>query len=332
MRQTSKLRILLLSGGRGAEHDVSLLSAKYVETLLDRDKFLPIPVYISRTGEWLCHGESVSPAYLGHGGIVIRGEFVGIDVALPVLHGDFGEDGVVQGALENAGIAYVGCDVSAGALCSDKAFTKSIARELDIDTARHTVSWHGEDKEHFLWRISKEKLPMFIKPARLGSSIGASVAKNKHELRSAVDKAFEVSDKVMAEELIDVCAELECAYFSALGTEIFSDVGLVSTQDGFYDYDKKYSENQSVTVRADANIPADLSERIMSQSRALADAIGIRHLARFDFLLSRDGRLVFNEINTFPGFTKSSLYPKLIEKAGISPSRLIEMLIYDTVG
>ena len=330
MRRT-KLRVLVLFGGRGAEHDVSLMSAKYVRHLLDTDKFLPLPVYITKNGEWLYGEEPVTPAYRGRGGILMRDEFVGVDTALPVLHGDFGEDGVVQGALENAKIPYVGCDVTAGALCSDKAFTKSIARELMIDTADSLASHGGESAEQFLKRISDKTLPLFIKPARLGSSIGAAIAKDTSELKIAVENALKVSKKVMAEEFIDVEAELECAYFCALGKEIFSDVGLIKPKSGFYDYNKKYSEAFAVKVSSEAEISGDLSEKIKKYSKALADTLGIRHLARFDFLLSRDGRLIFNEINTFPGFTESSLYPKLIEKAGIAPQRLIEMLIYDSI-
>lgn len=332
MRQGEKLSVMVLSGGRGAEHDVSLMSAKYVESLIDREKFLPIPVYIAKTGEWLSSGEHVTLAYRGRGGILVGGEFIGIDVALPVLHGDFGEDGVVQGALENVKISYVGCDVFAGSLCSDKAFTKSVARELGIDVAEHTVSKKGECSDDFIARVTGKKFPIFIKPARLGSSIGARITKNESELRLAVENAYKLSDKIIAEEFIDVEYELECAYLSACGVEIFSDVGLISSKCGFYDFEKKYNTGDGVVVTANADISRELSDKIRKYSKLLADTIGIRHLARFDFLLSKDGRLTFNEINTLPGFTETSLYPRLIERSGIPPKSLIEMLIYDAVG
>lgn len=329
---------MLLFGGRGFEHGISVVSARYIYSLVDKDKYDILPVYISRTGRWLAtdkksdilpeKNEFKIPVTLSYPrSVLVSKRRFFIDAALPVLHGDFGEDGVIQGALENAKISYAGCGVVSGALCSDKAFTKSIARELSIDVARHTVSLPHESAEEFAERASLMGYPIFVKPARLGSSLGASVANDKDELVAAVKKAYRFSKRVLAEEYISVAAELECAYFSALGEKIFSGVGSIVSKDGFYDYNSKYTDADAAEVTASAEISEDICERVKEQSKALADAIGIRHLSRFDFLLSKDARLVFNEINTFPGFTESSLYPRLIEKAGISPARLVDMLI-----
>ncbi len=342
MKQQKRPCIMLIFGGRGCEHDISVASAEYIYSLTDKRLYGILPIYISREGEWLMSGktcESLSamcfdiPATLTYRGKLAAGDTLfDIDAAIPVLHGDFGEDGTVQGALENVRIPYVGCDSITGALCSDKVYTKCVARELSIDTARHTVSRSGESASEFSERAEGLGYPIFIKPARLGSSFGASVARNKDELLASVQNAYNFSERVLAEEYIDISAELECAYFSAGGKRIFSDVGGIIPHGGFYDYESKYRRFDMATVTDRAHIDECLGRAVVEYSEALADAIGIRQLSRFDFLLSKDGRLVFNEINTFPGFTESSLYPRLMAGAGVSPYELINTLICEVLG
>ncbi len=339
MKNTRKPRIMLLFGGRGFEHDISVASASYIYSLIDRDSFEVLPIYILKNGEWMltdgvkrgCKLKS-SVMLTNSGAVIIDGKFFKVDAALPVLHGDFGEDGTVQGAFENAKISYIGCDTASSALCSDKAYTKSVACELGIETATYIVSKNGESTESFAERASLMGFPLFIKPARLGSSFGASKARDESELLSAIKSAYELSARVIAEECIDIKAELECAYFEAQGTRIFSGVGSILAQDGFYDYESKYLKSDAATVTDEAQIPDDISDRVRGYSEALADFIGIKHISRFDFLLSSDNRLIFNEINTFPGFTSASLYPRLMKRAGIPPEELINMLISETLG
>lgn len=340
MYKNERAQIALIFGGKGHEHDISIQSAKYIFSLIDRSRYAPVPVYITRGGEWLAvsevglvaDGTRIFPAGKDGGGFITAGgEFIKIDAAIPALHGDFGEDGVVQGALACAGIPYVGCDAACGALISDKAYTKDSARALEIPTARHTVSRRSESTEDFARRtIETLNFPVFIKPARLGSSIGAARADSQGELVQAIEKARALSERVLAEECIDVLCELECAYFCAGGRTVVSSLGKIEYATGFYDYNTKYhSGGEGVSDRA--SVPEELTERIRRFTRELADYLSVRHLSRFDFLLSKDGRLVFNEINSFPGFTESSLYPRLIANAGISPHELVNILIEDAL-
>lgn len=343
MYKNEKAHVALIFGGKGHEHDISVLSAKYIFSLIDISRYKPLPVYITRDGKWLLVSENFfTEGYTGgtrifpsdlHGGgfITIDGKFIKTHAAIPALHGDFGEDGTVQGALECAGILYVGCDAACGALISDKAYTKDIARALGIPTARHTVSKTHESAREFAQRTQESlSYPVFVKPARLGSSIGAARANSYEELVFAIESARSLSSRVLIEEYVDTLCELECAYLCAGGKRVISELGKIEYDTGFYDYDTKYhTDNARVSERA--LVSDELSGRIKHFTSELADYLSIRHLSRFDFLLAKDGRLVFNEINTFPGFTQSSLYPRLIANAGITPEELVSLLIEDTL-
>ena len=324
---TGKKRIALLFGGRGYEHSVSIAGAKNLISLIDTDLYELFPILISQDGRLSLlsspaekEGQAIS---LIRGGLrTENGEDIPIDCAFPLLHGDFGEDGTVQGLLTSLDISYVGADARASAICIDKTVTKSVAEALGIPT----VPWKlvtNKNREGI-------SLPAFIKPDCLGSSFGAGIANSETELTEALCIADSMGGgRVLAEKIVAPLRELECAYFSAQGEAIFTDAGEILCS-GFYSYERKYSEHSAKTDPS-AKIPKALNEKIREYSKSLCEFIGIRHLARVDFFLSGD-RLYFNEINTMPGMTATSLYLRLLEQRGMSGKEAITRLVSDAVG
>lgn len=344
-----KHTVALIFGGRGYEHDVSVEGAKFLYSLIDRELYDTLPVYISRSGEWLAPTkpcEDISRLVLGKictvgvtptckngtGGVLFpsrqdSGEFIKICAAIPLLHGDFGEDGIVQGALENARIPFVGCDTSAGAILSDKVYTKIVAEHLGVPTVPWVTAIGKSTAEARALAESGIGYPIFIKPSRLGSSIGAALAKDVESFNTAYELAKEVgNEKVLIEKYIEVEKELECAYFRGKSKELFTKPGEISTNRDFYDYSTKYEINAAAVLDC-AEVSEDIQKQINEYSRALVEFFGIRDLSRIDFFLARDGTLYFNEINTFPGFTEHSLYPRLLSLAGVNPRELVSELI-----
>lgn len=320
MKYGNRPCVALIFGGRGYEKEVSAKGAAHILPLIDENTYHCLSVFIDGCGRWLIDGKECYPSLPG--GFTVDGEFIPVDCALPLLHGDFGEDGIVQGALECAGISYIGCDVQSGALCSDKAYTKAVAQALGIPTLPFRLILK-KDKDAL--RIAEEiGYPLFVKPCRLGSSVGASAAGDRSELTEALTKAFSVADRVMVEPALYPKRELECGYFCAKGKELFTKPGEILCE-GFYDYDRKYMSNVS-PVCAVADIDEDISSKIRDYSARLARFIGVRDLCRIDYFLS-GGELYFNEINTLPGLTESSLYLGLTEAAGISKKELVSLLI-----
>ena len=323
-------RVALIYGGRGFEREVSLMGEKAMRPIIEKF-FDCLPVLIEKDGGWLYNGRTrVVPAKVGNDSGFFApntGEFIPVDCAFLLLHGDFGEDGVVQGMLEGADTRYIGCKTKTSAICRDKAVLKCVARELNIPTLPYITAWKGEDAVEMAERHIG--YPMFVKPTCLGSSIGCSPAEDREKLIEALEKAFAVSDRVIIEKLIRPKRELECGYFATKSKELFTDVGEIITYDEFYDYDGKYkSEKTNLAVSAD--VPREVQEKIKEYSRRLVKFLGIRQMSRIDFFLSGD-RIYFNEINTIPGMTKGSLYPKMLEAAGIVREKFVEMLILDTL-
>ena len=326
-----KKRVALLYGGRGLEHSVSVEGAKNIISLINRERYEIIPTYISKNGDLSLRapsskdaGRCVHPIFKdGRGAFLAAdGEIIPIDCAFPLLHGDFGEDGTIQGLLASLGIPFVGCDARASAICLDKAVTKSVAEALDIPTVEWRLVTDGKtDKLNGI-------LPAFVKPDCLGSSYGAGVAKTQDDLvRAFADADLLGSGRVLVEKFKSPIRELELAYFSAQGEKIFSSAGEILCN-GFYSYDKKYIDNTKTVAVAD--IPQSANERMREYSEALCSFIGIRHLARIDFFLSGD-EIFLNEINTMPGMTETSLYLKLLSSVGISPAEAINRLISDVI-
>ena len=319
-----KTTVALIYGGRGREREVSVRGRNHVLPLIDAGKYEIIQIFIDKDGRWLTAEGEIC---LYNGGFIYTetSEFFAVDCAIPLLHGDFGEDGRVQGALECACIPYVGCDVSAAAVCRDKVFVKTIARHIGLPTLPFLLTIRSEGIDYAV-RQAEEcfSYPMFIKPTSLGSSVGACAAESRRELISALTVAFTLTERVMIEPCLADKRELECGYLGVKGKELFTNPGEILCE-GLYGYEEKYSSDRvALAIRADLCDPH--SEAIRDYSRRLVRALGVRDLCRVDFFLSGD-EIYFNEINTMPGFTDGSLYARMIEAYGISEGRLFSLLI-----
>ena len=347
----TKLNVCVLFGGVSPEHEVSLRSAESVLNNMDKEKYNIFPVGITKAGEWILFNNTdysllpsgqwlqnagncpavISPVR-GQGLIIMKNDTVchqKIDVVFPVLHGENGEDGAMQGLLQIAGIPYVGPHVSASAVAMDKTLTKLVADCANIPQAAWLLVKNSElqqNMDSIINNISESfTYPVFVKPAGTGSSVGVSKANSAEELKNALRKAGQYDEKVLVEEFIDG-QEVEVA---VLGNEnpVASVVGEIDSGAEFYDYDAKYITDTSV-----AYIPARISEAVSEELKEKAvkvyQAIGCVGLSRVDFFVTREGnRVVFNEINTLPGFTSISMYPKLFGASGIPYGELIDRLL-----
>jgi D-alanine-D-alanine ligase len=342
-----KLRVAILFGGKSAEHEVSLQSARNVANSLDKSKYEAVLIGINKAGQWLAPG--VSERYLAlasnkstkgpeksrevvmmapsGGGILTRdsGTIEGkIDVVFPVLHGPFGEDGTVQGLLKLADVPFVGAGVLGSAVGMDKDVMKRLLREAGIPIAKFVVV-HSHEKVAFTDVKKKLGLPMFVKPANLGSSVGVSKVRHEKEFKEALKHAFEFDTKVLVEEFVDG-KEVEC---SVLGDEnpIASVPGELVIKSEFYSYEAKYLDPDAMVPQ----IPAKLSKKTTKEIQELAvktfKALCCEGMGRVDFFVTKDDRVLVNEINTIPGFTNISMYPKMWEASGIPYAKLIDKLI-----
>jgi D-alanine-D-alanine ligase len=346
-----KIRLGVLFGGRSGEHEVSLVSAASVMQALDPARFIVIPIGIAKNGSWLTGPEVLAhlkgaprqdgiadcflpPDPTRHGLLVCHGEGafenIALDAVFPVLHGTFGEDGTIQGLLELADIPYVGSGVLASALGMDKALQKRVHVQSGLPVVPF-ASFSGKawlEKADDIIRYLEDALgyPVFVKPPNLGSSVGISKARSREELIVAVDLARGYDRTVIVEQSVENAREIEVA---VLGNEhpTASMPGEIVPSNEFYDYDAKYVDGASTTL-----IPAELPEGVAGQIRDLAiaayKAIGCEGMARVDFLVTRDlAHIVLNEVNTIPGFTSISMYPKLFEAAGIPYTELLSRLV-----
>ncbi len=344
--------ILVLFGGVSSEHDVSCVSAASVIANIPRDSYNVYMLGITKNGEWLLYegdptrleGDAwtqrtevlvkamISADRRDRGLLVFREtgtELIPIDAAFPVLHGKNGEDGTVQGLLEIAGIPYVGCDTRSSAMCMDKAVTNLVADSVKIPQAKwRSITKHDYVRHGYEFKkdaIEKLGLPLFVKPANAGSSVGISKVKTEADFDAAMEIAFREDDKVVLEEAIDAL-EIECA---VLGNEnpMASVVGGIVPSEEFYTYEAKYLSGES-----ELQIPAKISDETQNTVRAMAvlifTAMGCRGLSRVDFFIEKNtGRVLFNEINTLPGFTSISMYPKLMEQSGVPYPKLLDRLL-----
>jgi D-alanine-D-alanine ligase len=324
----ARLRVAVLMGGRSSEHEISVASARSVLESLDPDRYEVRSIEIARDGRWELTARA-EQARLGKGDseklpVPLNGRpapLGDVDVVFPVLHGPFGEDGTVQGFLELAGVAYVGAGVTASALCMDKDLFKAVMRDKGIPVVESVtvLARHRDQAENPFG------YPVVVKPARLGSSVGISIAKTLEEFSRALDLAFEHDEKVLVEEH---CAgvEVEC---SVLGNEepIASIPGeIVPLVSEWYDYKAKYEEGGMDLV-----VPPRLDEAAIARVQELAVAAFVASdcegMARVDFFVREDGKVLVNELNTIPGFTSTSVYAKLFEASGISYRELLDRLV-----
>ena len=325
-----KKTVAIISGGEGCEHDVSVMSAKNLKELIDRSQYDIIDVFIDKDGAWYIRdGEAKTPTFptrLGEARGFIYGSHIrGVNVAIPCLHGDLGEDGTVQGALTLAGISYVGQDVYASAITQDKIYTKFSASALGIPTARF-VFFTGESPE-VAKKITEEKLgyPVIIKPARLGSSHGIETVRCEEEFITKYLAATSMEKRVLVESLIEFDHELECAYL--LGS--YAPTGRVLSGGRFYGYRENYGGTTRTEIRP--GLFPEAERKAEEYARRLVSALGIRALSRIDFFVTKNEEVYFNEINAFPGMTDTSLFPGLTESMGLCHGEFINRLIEDAL-
>ena len=347
----AKLNVCVLFGGMSPEHNVSLRSAESVLNNMDAEKYNIFPVGITKEGDWILYGSTdysklptgqwlecpenrraaISPIR-GQGLLVFEGDCVMwemIEVVFPVLHGENGEDGTVQGLLQLAGIPYVGPHVAASAVSMDKTLTKLVADNAGVVQAAWQLVRDTEVRNHMdqvVVRLeNKFAYPMFVKPAGTGSSVGVSKATDRDSLINALTHAAQFDSKILVEEFIHG-REVEVAVMGN-ASPVASICGEIDSGADFYDYDAKYITDTSVAY-IPARIPEDVEEFVREQAVKIYSAIGCQGLSRVDFFVTyEDNRVVFNEINTLPGFTSISMYPKLFAASGISYQETIDNLL-----
>lgn len=344
-----KENIVVLFGGQSSEHIVSCMSAANVIDQIDQTRYRLILIGITEQGHWLLANsvedirsgawrESTTAAVLSPDAtekcIIVmpkKGAWskAKIDVVFPVLHGLYGEDGTVQGLLEMAKIPYVGCGVLASAVSMDKLYTKIIVDNLGIRQAAYVPVMRPQLQQmDQVTAAVEEKLPypVFVKPSNAGSSIGVTKAENREMLKTALLEAAKHDRKILVEEAI-VGHEVECAVFGGGKREAkASGVGEILAAAEFYDFDAKYYNEESRTV-VDPKLPKDSAEKVRQAALAIFKAVDGYGLSRVDFFVTDQGEVVFNEINTMPGFTAISMYPMLWEARGISKAQLVDDLI-----
>ena len=350
--QSEKMCVVLLFGGMSSEHEVSRVSVGNFVNNIDREKYEVLTVGITKEGRWLYTEATaaqmadgsweelagnmacvISPDRADHGMILFTPEGhvekVHVDVVIPVLHGLWGEDGTVQGLLELAGIPYVGCGVLASAVCMDKAVANALFEANGVPHTRWLAAdrWEIESDLEGVCEGVEKKLgwPVFVKPANAGSSVGISKVSSRDELKKAIDLALENDRKVVFEAFVDG-QEVECAVIGS-DPAVATRPGEILAGAEFYTYDDKYKNGVSQTV-----IPAHLPEAKLDEVKTYAamayTALNCEGLASCDFFVEKGtGRVLINEINTFPGFTSISMYPKLMEHEGLPVPQLIDRLI-----
>lgn len=353
MPTKSRRRVLVLYGGRSSEHEVSCLSARSVLTAIDRDRYEVVTVGITRDGRWtLTDGEIVTrkgdplPAVTDDGPTValVRGrsgtrlvqltdggaatDLGGIDVCFPVLHGPFGEDGTVQGLLATMQVPYVGADVTASSVGIDKRAMKNVFKARGLPQVAYLPvrrQRFEEDPGSVVDELEGAlAYPLFTKPARQGSSIGISKATDATSLRSGLVEALEWDDVAIVEEAVHEPRELEVAALGNASVEL-TPPGEIRPSHEFYDFEAKYLDDSELVVPAD--VPDAVAQRIAEIAQEAYVSIGCRGMARIDFFLSGDGQLYLNEINTIPGFTANSMFPRLWAAQGVEYPALVDRLL-----
>ncbi|KDN16236.1 D-alanine--(R)-lactate ligase [Amycolatopsis rifamycinica] len=335
----ARLKVGIVFGGWSEEHPVSVKSAQEVAKHLDAAKYEPFWVGITRNGAWkLCDGPeagwedgktvALSPDRSVPGLLVLddgKYETIGLDLVLPVLHGKLGEDGAIQGLLELSGIPYAGCDIQSSALCMDKSLAYVVARSAGIATPNFRTARVGDE-------VTGLTYPVFVKPARSGSSFGVSKVSHAEELPAAVKTAAQYDEKVLIEEAV-AGSEVGCAILGR-GEDLFAaEVDRVALSHGFFrihqeDTPESGSENATFIVPAD--IPAETRARVQETAKAIYRALGCGGLARVDMFLTDDGTVVLNEVNTLPGLTSYSRYPRMMAAAGVPLAELIDRIVAGT--
>jgi D-alanine-D-alanine ligase len=346
-------RVLILYGGRSSEHQVSCLSARSVLEAIDRDRYEVVPVGITRDGRWVLtdgvieaapgqalpevddDGPTVALVRSRKGPVLVRFEsddtvtdLGPIDVAFPVLHGPYGEDGTVQGYLATVGVPYVGADVTASSIGIDKRAMKQAFKARGLTQVPYLpvrrLRWDG-DRAALIDDIeSALSYPVFTKPARQGSSIGITMARRRQDLLAGLEEAFRYDDVVIVEQGLDHPRELEVAILGNDDVQVTAP-GEIAPSHEFYDFEAKYLDESELIVPAD--VTDEVAREINRVAREAYQAVGCRGMARVDFFLDAGGQLWLNEINTIPGFTPNSMFPRLWQAQGVSYPELVARLL-----
>ncbi len=346
----AKQRVGIVFGGKSAEHEVSLQSAKNIVDAIDKSRFDVVLLGIDKQGQWHVNDASQyllnadDPAHIAlnpseisvatvpgviHGQLINAGNaqtLAQIDVVFPIVHGTLGEDGSLQGMLRMANLPFVGSDVLGSAICMDKDISKRLLRDAGLAvTPFMTLTRATAARTGFAEVRSKLGLPLFVKPANQGSSVGVSKVSDDAGYKAAIELALDFDEKVLVESAVSG-REIECA---VLGNEdaIASGCGEIVVRSGFYSYDSKYIDDQAAQVVVPANISLEASERIRALAVEAFQVLGCSGLARVDVFLTDSGEVLINEINSLPGFTRISMYPKLWQATGMTYSELVSRLI-----
>jgi D-alanine-D-alanine ligase len=342
-----RIRVGILFGGKSAEHEISLLSAKNVIDAIDKDKYDPVLIGIDKSGRWLL-GEpskfllnSTNPKLISlnkaSASVALVPQSEGkltsldsdkldqtVDVVFPILHGPMGEDGTIQGLLKLANVPFVGAGVLGSAVGMDKDVMKRLLRDAGIPVPKFQV-FSRKHPPQFEQVKTVLGLPVFVKPANLGSSVGISKAKDQDGFEKAVHLAFRYDTKILIEESI-VGREIECAVLGNDDPKASIPGEIIPTHE-FYSYEAKYLDENGAKLEIPAKLSADIAERVQEMAVKAFKALNCEGMGRVDFFLQEDGALYVNEINTIPGFTKISMYPKLWEATGVGYMELIDRLI-----
>ncbi len=332
-------RVAVIFGGKSGEHEVSVTSAKSVMRALDRERWEVVPVAISGDGAWLAPEETRegleadAPRFTGgtpllHASAALAA-LAACDVAFPLVHGKNGEDGTLQGFLEMAGLPYAGPGVAASAIGMDKALMKALFQEANIPVAAYGVlrAWEVTEKDDTALRFVEANIgyPCFVKPANGGSSVGVSRAQSREDMAEALRMAFDYDDKAIVEAEV-AGREIEC---SVLGNEYpeASVPGEVIPDRTFYDYDSKYAADSATALVIPANLREDVAERVREMAVRMYQVMGCEGYSRVDFFVTPDNAVIANEVNTIPGFTSISMYPKLWAASGLGYADLLTRIL-----
>ena len=336
----ARLRVAVLFGGASEEHEVSVKSAIEIAAHLDTERYEPIYMGISRSGVWSIvdrpdpdwergpHPRAViSPDRSTHGLLVVDGPVVRadrVDVVFPVLHGKTGEDGAIQGLLELSGIPYVGCDIASSATCMDKSLAYVVARSAGIETPAFWIV-DGPGRPN----ASEFRYPVFVKPARSGSSFGVSKVEGAEALEAAIAVARRYDDKILIEQAISG-TEVGCAVLGNGCDLTVGEVDQITVRGGLFRIHQESEPQRNATyaeIAVPANVPEAKRDEIRATAKSIYAALGCRGLARVDMFLHEDGGVLLNEVNTLPGFTSYSRYPRMMAAAGLTLTEVIDRAI-----
>lgn len=336
----NRLKIAILFGGCSEEHDVSIKSAIEVASNIDTEKYEPIYIGITRSGVWkmcerpcidwdndTCRSAVLSPDKKMHGLLVMQDngyQIQPIDAVFPVLHGKSGEDGAIQGLFELSGIPYVGCDIQSSAVCMDKSLTYMVVKNAGFNTPEFLILHHGDIPD-----AATLSYPVFVKPARSGSSFGVSKVNHANELDAAIAMAWQYDDKVLIEQAVPGI-EIGCAVLGNGSELIVGELDQISLSHGIFrihqeEHPEQGSENAVISVPA--HVSPEKRLEMQETAKAIYKALGCKGLSRIDMFLQQNGRIILNEVNTLPGLTAYSRYPRMMAAAGMTLSWLIDQCI-----